>query len=294
MALVIFSTEKSGGILISAFLEALLQRPIPEIDCFCLSENLPDTLFEPPCLKPDIFIEDRAKNRYVIVELRDSVQYRYMDLDLELQHLQSTLETDYDDHDGTCSHYPDSYIIYIFHFEPFDLFPGGNAFCDGADIFDWVKGADWRHMIFVNTHFQVLNGDSKIAAFLNCLRDDADKLREQENLVNMWDEAQCEEDREIFVKECLESPEQTGEYMTGIREESDELCERTEARGRVWDVAHMTIKEIREAAGLSQAMLARRLAIPQSTIRAWEAGEECPEYVRFMVALLTGVITISS
>lgn len=56
----------------------------------------------------------------------------------------------------------------------------------------------------------------------------------------------------------------------------------------------MTIKEIREAAGLSQAMLARRLAIPQSTIRAWEAGEECPEYVRFMVALLTGVITISS
>lgn len=94
-----------------------MQRPIPEINCFCLSENLPDTLFEPPCLKPDIFIEDRAKNRYVIVELRDSVQYRYMDLDLELQHLQSTLETDYDDHDGTCSHYPDSYIIYIFHFD---------------------------------------------------------------------------------------------------------------------------------------------------------------------------------
>ena len=73
-------------------------------------------------------------------------------------------------------------------------------------------------------------------------------IREQENLVNLWDEAQCEEDREIFVKECLESPEQTGEYMTGIREESDELCERAEARGRVWDVAHMTIKEIREAA----------------------------------------------
>ena len=61
-----------------------MQRPIPEIDCFCLSENLPDTLFEPPCLKPDIFIEDRAKNRYVIVELRDSVQYRYMDLGFSL------------------------------------------------------------------------------------------------------------------------------------------------------------------------------------------------------------------
>ena len=27
------------------------------------------------------------------------------------------VETDYDDHDGTCSHYPDSYIIYIFHFD---------------------------------------------------------------------------------------------------------------------------------------------------------------------------------
>ena len=94
-----------------------MQRPIPEINCFCLCGNLPDTLFGPPGLTAGICYQGRAKNRYVIVELRDSVQYRYMDLDLELQHLQSTLETDYDDHDGTCSHYPDSYIIYIFHFD---------------------------------------------------------------------------------------------------------------------------------------------------------------------------------
>ena len=57
-------------------------------------------------------------------------------------------------------------------------------------------------------------------------------------MVNLWDEAQCEEDREILVKECLESPEQTGEYMTGIREESDELCERAEARPCVGCRAH--------------------------------------------------------
>ena len=213
-----------------------------------------------------------------------------MDLNLELQHLQSTLESDYTDHDDTCSHYQESYIIYIFHFEPFDLFPGGNALCDGADIFDWVKDAGWRHMIFVNTQFQVLNGDSKIAEFLSCLRNDADKLREQEYLVEMWGEAQFEEDREDFVKEYSESPEQT----TDIKAEGDELCERTKACGRVWDAAHMSIKEIREAAGMSHAMLSRRLAIPQSTIRAWEAGEECPDYVRFMVALLTDVITTSN
>ena len=280
-----------------AFLEALLQKPIPEIACFCLSENLPDTLFTPPCLKPEVFIEDQAKNRYAIVELRDSVQYRYMSLDLELKRLQSTLEADYPDHDGAYSHYPESYIIYIFHFDPsnfftleqFDLFPGGTALRDGADIFDWVKDADWRHMIFVNAHFQVLNGDSKIAEFLSCLRDDADKHREQETLAFMWEEAQFEEDREDFVKECSEASEQT----TDIKGEGEELYERAEACGHVWDVAHMSIKEIREAAGLSQAMLSRRLAIPQPTIRAWEAGEECPDYVRFMVALLTGVITIS-
>ena len=117
-----------------------------------------------------------------------------------------------------------------------------------------------------------------------------DKIMKQEIVVRMWAAAPCVKDRLEFLSEYALSPCWGDNDMV----EDDELCERAKACGHVWDVAHMSIKEIREAAGMSQAMLSKRLAIPQPTIWAWEAGEECPDYVRFMVALLTGVITTSN
>ena len=112
----------------------------------------------------------------------------------------------------------------------------------------------------------------------------------QEIVVEMWADAPCVKDRGEFLSEWALSSCWGDNDMA----EGDELCERAKACGHIWDVAHMSIKEIREAAGMSQAMLSKRLAIPQSTIQSWEAGEECPDYVRFMVALLTGVITTSN
>ena len=42
----------------------------------------------------------------------------------------------------------------------------------------------------------------------------------------------------------------------------------------------MTVKEIRELTGLSQAKFGTRYNIPLRTIQAWELGERsCPEYV---------------
>ena len=46
----------------------------------------------------------------------------------------------------------------------------------------------------------------------------------------------------------------------------------------------MTIKEARQAAGLSQAKMSRLFEIPKRTIESWEAGErKPPAYVEKLI-----------
>ena len=47
----------------------------------------------------------------------------------------------------------------------------------------------------------------------------------------------------------------------------------------------MTIKEIRQSTGLSQAKFSEALGIPTRTLQKWETGERsCPEYVVDLIA----------
>lgn len=71
---------------------------------------------------------------------------------------------------------------------------------------------------------------------------------------------------------------------------SDEVfAERIELCGRVWDLAHMSVKDIRQATGLSQARFAERFCIPRRTVEDWEAKGSAPGYVRLMLAELCGL-----
>ena len=58
--------------------------------------------------------------------------------------------------------------------------------------------------------------------------------------------------------------------------------------------ATLTVREIRQAAGLTQAQLAARFGIPKRTIENWEAtgdnARTCPEYVRRMMAEILGLM----
>ena len=110
----------------------------------------------------------------------------------------------------------------------------------------------------------------------------------QEIVAEMWVEALLLHDRDAFLSDWALSS-RWGDEDTA---DGDELVERAKACGHVWDVAHMGVREIRETAGLTQAMLSKRLAIPLSTIQVWEEREDCPDYMRFMIALLTGVIKV--
>ena len=66
--------------------------------------------------------------------------------------------------------------------------------------------------------------------------------------------------------------------------------ERLDQIGAVWDVAHLTIRDIRQHTGLSQAKFALRYCIPRRSVEDWEAGaRSCPDYVRLLLAQAAGL-----
>ena len=99
----------------------------------------------------------------------------------------------------------------------------------------------------------------------------------QEIVAEMWVEALLLHDRDAFLSDWALSS-RWGDEDTA---DGDELVERAKACGHVWDVANMGLREIREAAGLTQAMLSKRLAIPLSTIRKRRLPGLCEVHDRF-------------
>ena len=62
----------------------------------------------------------------------------------------------------------------------------------------------------------------------------------------------------------------------------------------IWDAYHMTIRDLRTAAGLSRMDFSRRFRIPIRTIENWECTgqnyRECPVYVRLLIADAIGLM----
>lgn len=66
--------------------------------------------------------------------------------------------------------------------------------------------------------------------------------------------------------------------------------ERITEIGDIWDVAHLTICDIRQYTGLSQAKFATRFCIPRRSIEDWESGaRKCPDYLRLLLAQTVGL-----
>ena len=66
--------------------------------------------------------------------------------------------------------------------------------------------------------------------------------------------------------------------------------ERIAEIGDIWDVAHLTICDIRQHTGLSQAKFAIRFCIPRRSVEDWESGtRHCPDYLRLLLAQAVGL-----
>lgn len=71
---------------------------------------------------------------------------------------------------------------------------------------------------------------------------------------------------------------------------ADIPADRIAELGHIWDAAHLTIRDIRQHTGLSQAAFAMRYCIPTRTLEDWERGvRSCPDYLRLLLAQAVGL-----
>ena len=92
-------------------------------------------------------------------------------------------------------------------------------------------------------------------------------------------DAENASDRDAYVSDWSLST------VWGTPAPDDEWMQRIDTLGRMWDAAHLTIKDIRAAAGMSQAVFADHLVASQRTIQGWEYGRnKCPLFVRLILA----------
>lgn len=64
-----------------------------------------------------------------------------------------------------------------------------------------------------------------------------------------------------------------------------DLDAEKERLSRIWELAHLSMRELVARTGLSQTTFAKQVGIPLRTVQDW-CGEKraCPAYVRFLLA----------
>ena len=110
---------------------------------------------------------------------------------------------------------------------------------------------------------------------------------DNKNFYLLWGDALQSDNRDRYVSEWSTSsiwrlPEELGD---------NDLLGAADKLGQIWDIAHMSVKGICQAAGLTQAALAQRFCIPKRTIEDWcTAKRTPPDYIRLMMAEALGII----
>lgn len=98
----------------------------------------------------------------------------------------------------------------------------------------------------------------------------------------LWGAALESSDRDFFISEWSTS---------SIFPEDADLLETANYVGQVWDVAHMSVRDICTAAGLTQIALATKFCIPRRTVEDWCTGRRpTKDYDRLMMARLLDLL----
>lgn len=101
--------------------------------------------------------------------------------------------------------------------------------------------------------------------------------------------ATTEQDKFRFIAEWSSSyiffPE--GEDSPDI-----DAAELSDALSNIWDVAHMTTRDIRQHLGLTQVAFAERFCVPRRTVEGWEYGHAAPRYIVLALVELSGMLRV--
>lgn len=102
----------------------------------------------------------------------------------------------------------------------------------------------------------------------------------------LWSEALSSSDCNTYVSDWSLSS------VWDDAPDADIPADRIDVLERIWDAAHLTIRDIRAHTGLSQAAFSIRYCIPVRTLEDWERGvRSSPDYLRLLLAQATGIYT---
>lgn len=94
----------------------------------------------------------------------------------------------------------------------------------------------------------------------------------------------AEQPKEIFVNNItLSVPDDTSDCVD-LDAEKDRLSS-------IWELAHLSMRELVSRTGMSQTAFAKQAGIPLRTVQDWCCEKRaCPAYVRFLLAEHYGLI----
>lgn len=76
--------------------------------------------------------------------------------------------------------------------------------------------------------------------------------------------------------------------LSSVFSETSDPLKNFEICASIWDIAHLTVSDVRAHIGLTQAAFSTRFCIPLRTLQNWEY-RSCPPYIVLMLARLTGM-----
>ncbi len=88
----------------------------------------------------------------------------------------------------------------------------------------------------------------------------------------------AEQPKEIFVNNItLSVPDDTSDCV--------DLDAEKKRLSNIWDLAHLSMRELVSRTGMSQTAFAKRTGIPLRSVQDWCCEKRaCPAYVRFLLA----------
>ena len=99
-----------------------------------------------------------------------------------------------------------------------------------------------------------------------------------EKFIQLWMDANRIEDRNEFLKK-------------GMRDsmDSSDICKTMNLLEKIWDMAHLTMKEVVSGEGMSQRAFAETLGAPKRTVEDWCRGlVHPPVYARLWLHIILG------
>ena len=101
--------------------------------------------------------------------------------------------------------------------------------------------------------------------------------------------ATAEQDRERFISEWSSS----SIFYPDADSPDIDANELVDSLGNIWDVSHMTTRDIRQHMGLTQAAFAERFCIRLRTAQNWETEHrEVPRHVILLIANEAGMLHV--